>query len=158
MNPRQYLLTFALAVMLGSGLVAGCSDSDDGAVQVGEPCVPPPESDAASPGFSLSDSSAYQVSECGSGVCLVNHFQGRVTCPNGQGPRTPCNDDGDCSGGGETCTFAHAIVTGSRPAPLAPWRGGKALTVAGAMCGWWVCYLLQRLEQVVVSPFGRLED
>ena len=34
--------------------------------------------------------------DCGSGVCLVNHFQGRVSCPQGQASPTYCQTDAQC--------------------------------------------------------------
>ncbi|MCL2449225.1 MAG: hypothetical protein FWD17_09780 [Polyangiaceae bacterium] len=65
---------------------------------VGDPCIPESEYDPSYLGASVDDvdteSKSYQ---CQSFMCLVNHFQGRVTCPYGQakdgsgnGPAQPC--------------------------------------------------------------------
>lgn len=58
---------------------------------VGSPCVPFRESDPQFGGF---DKGKVTVdtgsSECASSLCLVNHFQGRVTCPYGNEAGTDC--------------------------------------------------------------------
>ncbi len=52
---------------------------------VGDPCRPEAEYNAAFNGFSVdevfTESKSYQ---CQTRLCLVNHFQGRTTCPYGQ--------------------------------------------------------------------------
>ena len=56
-----------------------------GATGVGDPCTPDEEYDPTFQGFSLSDVSVESKSYvCLTRLCLVNHFQGRVTCPYGQ--------------------------------------------------------------------------
>jgi hypothetical protein len=55
------------------------------AAAVGAPCVPSTEEDPLISGFDVSEVNLdSKNSACASGVCLVNHFQGRVTCPDGQ--------------------------------------------------------------------------
>src|SRR5262245_55153353 len=53
---------------------------------VGDPCTPEDEYDPQFPGFKLTleniESRSFQ---CETRICLVNHFQGRVSCPLGQG-------------------------------------------------------------------------
>ena len=52
---------------------------------VGDPCVPEDELNPNFAGYVIDQSTLDLNSpSCGSGVCLVNHFQGRVTCPYGQ--------------------------------------------------------------------------
>ena len=54
---------------------------------VGNPCTPNDEKNAAFPGFKITETTIDKgAPECGggAGVCLVNHFQGRVSCPLGQ--------------------------------------------------------------------------
>jgi hypothetical protein len=52
---------------------------------VGDPCVPEDEYTTTFSGFSLSEVSTESRSfQCQSRLCLVNHFQGRVSCPYGQ--------------------------------------------------------------------------
>ena len=52
---------------------------------VGDPCVPEDEYSATFSGFSVSEVNTESRSfQCQSRLCLVNHFQGRVSCPYGQ--------------------------------------------------------------------------
>jgi hypothetical protein len=51
---------------------------------LGEPCVPSDERRPDFSGFASSDVSIDTNAGCNSNVCLVNHFQGRVSCPYGQ--------------------------------------------------------------------------
>ncbi len=61
---------------------AGACTSGGG---VGDPCLPEEEYDATFSGFALSEVSVETASlGCESRLCLVNHFQGRVSCPFGQ--------------------------------------------------------------------------
>jgi hypothetical protein len=81
--------------------VSGLGPSRRGGI--GSPCVPSIEHQPTFSGFSLSDASIeLGAAACETDVCLVNHFQGRVSCPNGQDPdltnaaarcRLPASDD-----------------------------------------------------------------
>jgi hypothetical protein len=52
---------------------------------VGDPCTPEDEYSPTFSGFSLAEVSTESRSfSCQSRLCLVNHFQGRVSCPYGQ--------------------------------------------------------------------------
>lgn len=87
-----------LAILAAAGLVpfacvvggsGGSGDSGDtsapGANKVGDPCTPLVEGDFRFPGFKITeDVIELNAPECGGGVCLVNHFQGDVSCPLGQ--------------------------------------------------------------------------
>ncbi len=91
---------------------------------IGDPCVPEDEYRENFAGFKLTEENIESRSfPCQSRICLVNHFQGRVSCPQGQDVPTPCNDDGDCTASsadydvGTTCTFAGAVVTDCDPTP-----------------------------------------
>lgn len=67
-----------LAALLGC--IPGCD-----AEGVGDPCVPEDEYSDTFSGFALSEISTESRSfQCQSRLCLVNHFQGRVSCPYGQ--------------------------------------------------------------------------
>ncbi len=53
--------------------------------QVGDPCVPEEEFREQFNGFSATEAYIESRSfQCATRVCLVNHFQGRVSCPYGQ--------------------------------------------------------------------------
>jgi hypothetical protein len=52
---------------------------------VGEPCTPEDEYQADFNGFAVTEVNVESRSfQCETRVCLVNHFQGRVSCPYGQ--------------------------------------------------------------------------
>jgi hypothetical protein len=52
---------------------------------VGDPCVPEDEYEAFFSGYALTEVNIESRSfQCETRVCLVNHFQGRVSCPYGQ--------------------------------------------------------------------------
>jgi hypothetical protein len=74
---------------------AAIDDASAPGLGIGAPCVPNDESGPTFQAFSvLGVSLAKGVVACATGACLVNHFQGRVTCPYGQtepgmGPKGP---------------------------------------------------------------------
>ena len=52
---------------------------------LGEPCLPDDEQVPNFSGFALSEINFGTMTRaCASGLCLANHFQGRVSCPYGQ--------------------------------------------------------------------------
>ena len=54
-------------------------------LRVGAACIPPEELSTSFLGFDYHEVTLDQGNAaCGAGVCLVNHFQGRVSCPYGQ--------------------------------------------------------------------------
>jgi hypothetical protein len=81
----------AVVVIVGSG---GCSSSG-----VGDPCTPEQEYLTSFTGFSVQEVNVESKSfQCLTRLCLVNHFQGRVSCPYGQ------NADGSNIAGSQSCT------------------------------------------------------
>jgi hypothetical protein len=71
-----FLFGFALAV---GALVTSCESGG-----VGDPCIPEDEYYDTFSGFALGEVSIESRSvQCETRVCLVNKFQGRVTCPYG---------------------------------------------------------------------------
>src|SRR5262249_14304000 len=66
---------------LAFGLLAlGCKSGG-----VGDPCVPEDEYDQNFSGFAVTETNVESRSfQCETRVCLVNHFQGRVSCKYGQ--------------------------------------------------------------------------
>lgn len=72
------LLPQAVGVL--AWLCAGCTPGG-----VGDPCTPEEEYSDILSGFSVSEVSTESASfQCETRLCLVNHFQGRVSCPYGQ--------------------------------------------------------------------------
>jgi hypothetical protein len=52
---------------------------------IGDPCVPEDEYQAYFSGYEVSEVNLETRSfQCESRICLINHFQGRVSCPYGQ--------------------------------------------------------------------------
>jgi hypothetical protein len=81
--------SFAVSVLSGTG----CASTG-----VGDPCTPEQEYRPDFLGFSVNEVSVESKSfQCQTRLCLVNHFQGRVSCPYGQtkdgtniDPAVPC--------------------------------------------------------------------
>jgi hypothetical protein len=78
--------TLSMAMMAGPD--PSCASRDavvlvrDG---IGDPCVPEDESLPTFSGYSLDEVNIEtRHPACKTGLCLANHFQGRVTCPSGQ--------------------------------------------------------------------------
>lgn len=72
---------FLVLGVMALGLSAlGC---DPGGV--GDPCIPEDEYRQQVPGYAVTEVNVESRSfQCETRVCLVNHFQGRVSCPYGQ--------------------------------------------------------------------------
>lgn len=81
------LATLAVTTHCGSG-------------SVGDPCIPEDEYRPYFSGFGVSEVYVESRSfQCATRVCLVNHFQGRVSCPYGQTERDlrlPGDDPARC--------------------------------------------------------------
>ena len=79
MRRKSSDLVFALAGALGLTLAA-CESGG-----VGDPCIPEDEYREGFPGYSKGEVNIESRSfQCETRVCLVHHFQGRVSCPYGQ--------------------------------------------------------------------------
>jgi len=77
---NRWIVTALAALSVTVLSAPGC-----GSTGVGDPCTPDEEYDPTFQGFSVDAVSAETKSyQCLSRLCLVNHFQGRVTCPYGQ--------------------------------------------------------------------------
>jgi hypothetical protein len=86
---------------------------------VGDPCTPEEEYVAHFTGFDVSEEYIESRSfQCATRVCLVNHFQGRVSCPLGQTAADvhPCSgpDDASC-GAGQKCTPSETFLPPCNP-------------------------------------------
>ncbi len=76
---RIFRITSVLAAVGFAGLVAGCQTGG-----VGDPCTPEDEYGLNFSGFSVDEVNVESRSfQCETRICLVNHFQGRVSCPYG---------------------------------------------------------------------------
>jgi len=102
----------------------GCSSDDVG---VGDPCLPEIEYTDTFNGFNVDDvwteSRSYQ---CRSRLCLVNHFQGRATCPYGQrSDGTPRSGDQACSTPRTNKPVIGGVPAGSDGAEVKPQCSGR---------------------------------
>ena len=102
---------FAVALVGLAGMalmpafLQGCSQTG-----VGDPCVPEQEYFTCFAGFQVGEVNVESKSfQCQTRLCLVNHFQGRVSCPYGQNAGT--NDISAQCGTG---------VVGGSPTPYYP--------------------------------------
>ena len=83
-----------LYVIAGSGCAQG---------GVGDPCTPEQEYDVCFPGFDQQEVNVESKSfQCLTRLCLVNHFQGRVSCPYGQSASTESPEGRACGGKADT--------------------------------------------------------
>jgi hypothetical protein len=74
-------ISLLLAMAIGASFIG----SNCGGSGVGDPCVPEDEYLTSFNGFSQNEVNIESRSfQCLTRVCLVNHFQGRVSCPYGQ--------------------------------------------------------------------------
>jgi hypothetical protein len=75
-------ITLLLAALVGASFIG----SSCGGSGVGDPCVPEDEYVRTFGNFTVEEVNIESRSfQCLTRVCLVNHFQGRVSCPYGQG-------------------------------------------------------------------------
>ena len=90
---RKYLAPLTALAAIASVVVissTGCASTG-----IGDPCIPEAEYAADFLGFSAQEVNVESKSfQCQTRLCLVNHFQGRVSCPYGQnaagnGPANP---------------------------------------------------------------------
>jgi hypothetical protein len=108
------LLGLLSVAALGS-LPAGCQSGG-----IGDPCTPEEEYNPQFAGFKVTEENIESRSfQCETRICLVNHFQGRVSCPYGQDPiveaaipgRHACTPDNTSAcGNGESCVEAAALA------------------------------------------------
>lgn len=69
----------------GAAAGGATSTAPNSPENVGVACTPPDENSPFFQGFKVTEDVIVQgAAECGTGVCLVNHFQGIVSCPLGQ--------------------------------------------------------------------------
>jgi hypothetical protein len=107
----------AIAMSLGLMMCSSGSSNDAEDANIGSPCVPSNEEDPNFTGFRVTEETIETgTSRCGTGVCLVNHFQGRVSCPLGQPKPAACSGPTDTSCGfGAVCVEAAKLSPGCDP-------------------------------------------
>jgi hypothetical protein len=102
-----------LSVISGSGCASG---------GVGDPCIPEQEYDVCFGGFDEKEVNIESKSfQCLTRLCLVNHFQGRVSCPYGQTAGNNLITSGVCKG----------MMGGPPYAPTYPGTNTQTCTIPG---------------------------
>ncbi|HTQ45614.1 MAG TPA: hypothetical protein VMI75_22800 [Polyangiaceae bacterium] len=92
---------------LGDG-GSGGSSGTGASVAIGAACIPSQELSTTFLGFDEREVVLDEGNDaCGSGVCLVNHYRGRVTCPYGQ--------NATATGAGLSPTGANEPCKGTKP-------------------------------------------
>jgi hypothetical protein len=104
---------------------------------IGDPCIPEDEYNADFAGFKVTEENIESRSfQCSTRICLVNHFQGRVTCPLGQEAPTICtpldlkspgHDKGNCDPKTKDMCVEAAVVA-------EPCEPGANTCPAGSAC------------------------
>lgn len=110
-----------LSVVAMASLPSACESGG-----VGDPCLPEDEYDPQFAGFKVTEENIESRSfQCQTRICLVNHFQGRVSCPLGQEAPPACQPG---AGGCENCA-----LSGSYAPDCDPTRddGGAGQCVSG---------------------------
>jgi hypothetical protein len=111
---RCLITAIAVGVIAALSSAPGCASTG-----VGDPCTPDEEYDPTFQAFSIQDVNVESKSYvCLTRLCLVNHFQGRVTCPYGQsapntGPAGPSGSNAQAVSSQFGCSVPGAVATGS---------------------------------------------
>lgn len=100
---RKWSWLLSPAALASLVLLIPACDADG----IGDPCIPEEEYRPDFAGFAASEVSTESRSfQCQSRLCLVNHFQGRVSCPYGQGDRASGANACHLPGSDEAVTVA----------------------------------------------------
>jgi hypothetical protein len=100
---------------------------------VGDPCTPEDEYNPQFAGFKVTEENIESRSfQCQTRICLVNHFQGRTSCPLGQEAPTSCSTPGEKCASGGTCSQAGTFAPDCDPS--APDGGQAACAAYGGKC------------------------
>ncbi len=110
---RSILAGIAAAVALATALGTGCQSTG-----IGDPCTPEQEYASTFAGFDVEEVSTEAESfQCQTRLCLVNHFQGRVSCPYGQNSSGQANPPATaaCSTPGIGSPVTGALTSAGKP-------------------------------------------
>jgi hypothetical protein len=84
MNRYQWVFS-TIAILAAGSFGLGCTPGG-----VGDPCIPEDEYQTGFSGYGIEEVNVEAMSfQCETRLCLVNHFQGRVSCPYGQAANPP---------------------------------------------------------------------
>ena len=112
MNRYQWVIS-TIAILAAGNVSLGCTPGG-----VGDPCIPEDEYQPGFAGYGVEEVNVEAMSfQCETRLCLVNHFQGRVTCPYGQTPEVIAGSDN-----GAKCKIADGTGTHFVDVEVAPQR------------------------------------
>lgn len=95
-----------LSVAIMGSLPAACQSGG-----IGDPCTPEDEYDPAFAGFKVTEENIESRSfQCQTRICLVNHFQGRESCPYGQAAPPPCDPNNPICPADSACVEASVFA------------------------------------------------
>ncbi|KYF51038.1 hypothetical protein BE08_39195 [Sorangium cellulosum] len=115
-----------LSVVAMASLPSACESGG-----VGDPCLPEDEYDPQFAGFKVTEENIESRSfQCQTRICLVNHFQGRVSCPRGQEAPPTCKPG---EGGCEDCKPSGTYAPDCDPAKPEQCLSGVC-DAAGSFC------------------------
>jgi hypothetical protein len=122
-----YGLLAPLSVGAVAALPIACGGGGAQSTGVGDPCIPALELNTDFAGFNVAEEDIETgSSQCPTGICLVNNFQGRVSCPAGQAPPKQCHGTSDTS----SCATGQSCVLSETQAPACtPCAPGDATCV-----------------------------
>jgi len=109
---RNYLA--ALTALTAIGFVTVVSGTGCASTGIGDPCIPEAEYAADFLGFDQKEVNVESKSfQCETRLCLVNHFQGRVSCPYGQNANaSAASGSPEVTTPAFTCDGEHGAPTG----------------------------------------------
>jgi hypothetical protein len=121
---------FGLFSVIAVGILPSACESGG----VGDPCLPEDEYSPQFAGFKVTEENIESRSfQCQTRICLVNHFQGRVSCPLGQPAPAPCNgpdDTASCGADGQCVQAAVYAPDCKSDADC----GGRTCNLQGKFC------------------------
>jgi hypothetical protein len=98
---------------------------------IGDPCTPEDEYNTQFPGFKIEQENIESRSfQCQTRICLVNHFQGRASCPAGQGSLKNCKP----SNNGSECAPDQKCIQSETYAPTCTTCDGSDPTCVPTSC------------------------
>ncbi len=151
------MIKYTTALALAFSMLAGCGgratvdDTPKGQEGVGQPCTPTDESNALFGGFGLSELNIESSTpQCLTELCIINHFQGRVSCPLGQ-----AQSEGSCKlpGSGEPVQAEVCGQCANRNAELAVYCSCKCDPAEGQPPGSSYCDCPAAFECIELAPY-----
>jgi hypothetical protein len=125
MNRFQWVVS-TIAILAAGSLGLGCTPGG-----VGDPCIPEDEYQPGFSGYGVEEVNVEAMSfQCETRLCLVNHFQGRVSCPYGQKDVPEGSKDFQSLPDGERCKIPDGKGTNFVDVVVAPQLASRRASTA----------------------------